>query len=96
MSKKLTIPCMYLLSWASWAVSVGTGNTKLKNVNLKKIYVSRISLKPSQNKKGGKFFQLQRFLNPFLQLAAEKKDSKDSASSFFVSSYFDPTLAVNT
>ena len=50
-------------------------------------------LKPSQNKKGRKFFQLHRFLNPFLQLAAEKKDSKNGAArNFFGPSYFDPTL----
>jgi hypothetical protein len=32
-------------------------------------------------------------LNPFLQLAAEKKDSKNGAArNFFVPSYSDPTL----
>ena len=34
-----------------------------------------------------------RFLNPFLQLAAEKKDSKNGAARKFCGpSYFDPTL----
>ena len=33
-------------------------------------------VKLSKNKKGRKNFLLHRFLNPFLQLAAEKKDSK--------------------
>ena len=40
-------------------------------------------LKPVQNKKGQKNFQLHRFLNPFLQLAAEKKDSKKGAARRF-------------
>jgi hypothetical protein len=35
-------------------------------------------------------------LNPFLQLAAEKKDSKNGAArKFFGLSYFDPTLGVH-
>jgi hypothetical protein len=35
-------------------------------------------------------------LNPFLQLAAEKKDSKNSAAkNFFGPSYFDSTLLGN-
>ena len=33
-------------------------------------------VKPWQNKKGQKIFYVHRFLNPFLQMAAEKKDSK--------------------
>ena len=33
-------------------------------------------LKPSKNKKGQKFSSCIVFLNPFLQLAAERKDSK--------------------
>ena len=46
-------------------------------------------LKPSQNKKGQKTFQLHRFLNPFLQLAVEEKDSKNGAArNFFGPSYF--------
>jgi hypothetical protein len=35
-------------------------------------------------------------LNPFLQLAAEKKDSKNGAArNYFGPSYFDLTLAMN-
>ena len=46
-------------------------------------------LKPGQNKKGPKIFQLHRFLNTFLQLAAEKKYSKNGAAgNFFGPSYF--------
>ena len=44
------------------------------NIQEGEIY-DAISLKPSQNKKGRKNLQLHRFLNTFLQLAAEKKDS---------------------
>ena len=48
-----------------------------------------IWLKPSQNKKD------QKILNHFLQLAAEKKDSKNRAARKNVGrSYFDPTLVV--
>ena len=48
-----------------------------------------ILIKPSQNKKGQKIFQLHRFLNTFLQQAAEKKYSKNSAAgNFFGPSYF--------
>ena len=51
-------------------------------------------LKPGQNKKGQKFFQLHRFLNTFSQLPAVKKYSKnDAAGKFFGPSYFDPALA---
>jgi len=47
------------------------------------------SLKPGQNKKGQKMFQLHRFLNTFLLLAAEKKYSKNGAAgNFFGPSYF--------
>ena len=46
-------------------------------------------LKPGQNKKGQKKFQLHCFLNTFLQLAAEKKYSKNGAAgNFFGPSYF--------
>ena len=46
-------------------------------------------LKPGQDKKGQHFFQLRRFLNTFLQLAAEKKYSKNGAAGIFFSpSYF--------
>ena len=46
-------------------------------------------LKPGQNKKGQKIFQLHRFWNTFLQLAAEKKYSKNGATGkFFGPSYF--------
>ena len=54
-------------------------------IKVYKIY----KLKPGQNKKGQKFFQLHRFLNTFLQLAAEKKYSKNGAAgNFFGPSYF--------
>ena len=50
-------------------------------------------LKPSQNKKGRKIFQLHRFLNTFSQLPAVKKYSKNGAAGkFFGPSYFDPAL----
>ena len=50
-------------------------------------------LKPGQNKKGQKKFQLHRFLNTFIQLAAEKKYSKNGAAGkIFGPSYFDPAL----
>jgi hypothetical protein len=45
-------------------------------------------LKPGQNKNGQKNFQLHCFLNTFLQLAAEKKYSKNGAAGkFFGPSY---------
>ena len=47
-------------------------------------------LKPGQNKKGQNFFQLHRFLNTFLQLAAEKKYSKNGAAGIF----FGPSYSV--
>ena len=40
-------------------------------------------LKPGHNKKGQKIFQLHRFLNTILQLAAEKKYSKTMQLEFF-------------
>ena len=43
---------------------------------------------------GQKIFQLHRFLNTFLQLAAEKKYSKNGATgNFFGPSYFVTNLA---
>ena len=46
-------------------------------------------VKPGQNKKGQKIFQLHCFLNTFLQLSAEKKYSKNGAAgNFFGPSYF--------
>ena len=54
-------------------------------------------LKLGQNKKGQKFFQLHRFLNTFLQLAAEKKYSKNgSAGNFFGPPYFVTALRSRT
>ena len=54
---------------------------------------SSFFLKPPQNKKGRKNFQLHRFLNIFSQLPAVKKYSKNGAAGkFFGPSYFDPTL----
>ena len=53
-------------------------------------------LKPGQNKKGRKNFQLHRFLNAFSQLPAVKKYSKNGAAGkFFGPSYFDPALHLN-
>ena len=46
-------------------------------------------LKPGQNKEDQKYFQLDRFLNTFLQLAAGKKYLKNGAAgNFFGPSYF--------
>ena len=46
-------------------------------------------LKPGQNKKDQKIFQLHPFLNLFLQLAAEKTDQKNGAArKLFGPSYF--------
>merc|ERR1711971_1208220 len=42
-----------------------------------------IFLKPSQDKKGRKNFQLHHFLNTFSQLPAVKKYSKNSAAGKF-------------
>ena len=41
---------------------------------------NQLRLKPSQNKKGQKNFQLHRFLNTFSQLPAVKKYSKNGAA----------------
>ena len=52
-------------------------------------YVFYKYVKPSQNRKSQKFFLLHHFLNAFLQLAADKKDSKNgTARKFFGPSYF--------
>ena len=52
-------------------------------------HTEKTLLKPDQNKKGQKIFQLHRFFNTFLQLAAEKKYSKKGAAgNFFGPSYF--------
>ena len=57
--------------------------------------VSRV-LKPGQNKKGQKNVQLHRFLNTFLQLAAEKQYSKNGAAGiFFGPFHFDPALLID-
>ena len=54
-----------------------------------------LKLKPGQNKKGQKIFQLYRFLNAILQLAAEKKYSKNGAARiFFGPSYFVTALEI--
>ena len=46
---------------------------------------------------GSKIFLLHCFFNPFLQLAAGKKDSKNGAArTFFGPSYFDLTLVCST
>ena len=53
------------------------------------LYTVKLGVKPGQNKKVQKIFQLHRFLNTFLQLAAEKKYSKNGAAgNFFGPSYF--------
>ena len=58
-----------------------------------KIETCKYYLKPSQNKKDRKNFQLHRFLNTFSQLPSVKKYSKnDAAGKFFGPSYFDPAL----
>ena len=55
--------------------------------------IIRNQLKPSQNKKDRKNFQLHRFLNTFSQLPAVKKYSENGAAGkFFGPSYFDPAL----
>ena len=52
-------------------------------------------LKPGQNKKAKKFSGCFDFLNPFLQLAAEKKDSKNGAAKKnFGPSYFVTALGI--
>ena len=51
-------------------------------------------LKPSQNKKGQKNFQLHPFLNSFSELPAVKKYSKKRCSWNFGPSYFDPALVI--
>ena len=52
-------------------------------------------LKPGQNKKGQKIFRLHRFLNTLLQLAAEKKYSKNGAAGYFFGpSYFVTALVL--
>ena len=42
------------------------------------------SSKAGSKKDGPKIFKLHRFMNPFLQLAAEKKDSKNNAAGNFL------------
>ena len=50
-------------------------------------------IKPSQIRRDEKNFSCTFYLNPFLQLAAEKNDSKNGATRKFCGpSYFDPTL----
>ena len=52
-------------------------------------------LKPGQNKKGQKIYQLHCLLNTFLQLAAEKKYSKHGAAGKFLGpSHFVTALAM--
>ena len=52
-------------------------------------------VKSRLKRKGQKIFQLHRFLNTFLQLAAEKKYSKNGAAGKnFGLSYFDPALVL--
>ena len=52
-------------------------------------------LKPGQNKKGQKIFQLHRFLNTSSQLpAVEKYSNNGSAGNFFGPSYFVTALVM--
>jgi hypothetical protein len=56
-------------------------------------FTAKRILKLSQNKKGQHIFYLHRFWNPFSQLPAVKKNSKNGAArTFFGPSYFDPAL----
>ena len=65
----------------------------LRLIETTKLYCKCYSIKPSQNKKGQKNFQLHHFLNTFSQLPAVKKYSKNGAAGkFFGPSYFDPAL----
>ena len=50
-------------------------------------------LKPGQNKNGQKKILLHHFLNPFLEMAAKKKNPNNSAArKFFGPSYFATAL----
>ena len=62
---------------------------KFEDLKNTAIYSEKSLLKPSQNKKGRKNFQLHCFLNTFSQLLAVKKYSKNGAAGkFFGPSYF--------
>ena len=66
-----------------------------QNTNLPYTICKYMILKPSQNKKGKKIFQLHRFLNTFSQLPAVKSIQKNGAAGkFFGSSYFDLALVI--
>ena len=54
----------------------------------------RSSLKPGQNKKGQKCFQLHRFLNTFYSQQLRKSIQKGAAGKFFGPSYFVTALAI--
>ena len=70
----------------AWTMIPRGYNQELVVTKINRIYNY---IKPDQNKKGQKIFQLHRFLNTFLQLAAEKKYSKNGAAgNFFGPSYF--------
>ena len=51
-------------------------------------------VKPSQNKKGQKKFQVHRIRCLFLQLAAEKKTKNDALGNSFGPSYFEMALVI--
>ena len=51
-------------------------------------------VKPGQNKKGQKFFYLHGFINPFLKLAAEKKNSKNGPARKIFGPYYFVTALV--
>ena len=61
----------------------------MESVSKNTIFGLKMIMKSRLKRKGQKFFQLHRFLNTFLQLAAEKKYSKNGAAgNFFGPSYF--------
>ena len=65
----------------------------IRNVQVNSLIFLKVLLKPSQNTKGRKNFQLHRFLNTFYQLPAVKKYSKNGeAGKFFGPPYYDPAL----
>ena len=61
----------------------------MESVSKNTIFGLKMIVKSRLKRKGQKFFQLHRFLNTFLQLAAEKKYSKKGAAvNFFRPFYF--------
>jgi hypothetical protein len=63
---------------------------------IKRVLTYLLFLKSGQNRKGQKVFYLHRFLNPFSQLPAVKKDSKNGAAGkCFGPSYFVTALVAH-